>query len=47
MLYGGVIGGFFGSKLLKRLSDKKLKIIFTLFLIYVAIRFILQGIQNA
>ncbi len=35
---GGVIGGIIGSKLLKRVSNKFLKICFTIFLIYVSIR---------
>lgn len=38
---GGVIGGFIGSKLLKKLSDKVLKIIFIIFLIYVSIKMII------
>lgn len=41
---GGIIGGYIGTKLLKKLSDKYLKIFFTAFLIYVAIRLIIQGI---
>ena len=38
---GGIIGGFLGSKLLKKLSDKVLKIIFILFLIYVSIKMVI------
>ena len=38
---GGVIGGFFGAKLLKKLSDKYLEIFFIIFLIYVGIKLIL------
>ena len=38
---GGVIGGFIGSKLLKKLSDKILKIIFIIFLVYVSIKMII------
>lgn len=38
---GGIIGGFIGSKLLKKLSDKVLKIIFIGFLIYVSIKMII------
>lgn len=38
---GGIIGGFIGSKLLKKLSDKVLKIIFIVFLIYVSIKMII------
>ncbi len=37
---GGIIGGFIGAKLLKKLSDKILKIIFIIFLIYVSIKMI-------
>ena len=37
---GGVIGGFIGAKLLKKLSDKILKIIFIFFLAYVSIKMI-------
>ena len=36
---GGTIGGYFGAKLLKKLPEKILKIVFTIFLIYVSIRF--------
>lgn len=35
---GGIIGGFIGAKLLKKLSDKVLKIAFIIFLIYVSIK---------
>lgn len=35
---GGIVGGFFGSRLLKKLSDRTLKIIFIIFLIYVSIK---------
>lgn len=38
---GGIIGGFIGSKLLKKMSDKSLKIIFIGFLIYVSIKMII------
>ncbi len=38
---GGVIGGYIGSKLLRKLSDKVLKIIFIIFLIYVSIKMII------
>lgn len=38
---GGIIGGFIGSKLLRKLSDKFLKIIFIFFLIYVSIKMII------
>ena len=31
---GGIIGGFLGTKLLKKASDKLLKIIFIVFLLY-------------
>ena len=33
---GGAIGGYIGAKLLKKIPEKYLKIIFTLFLIYVS-----------
>lgn len=35
---GGIIGGIIGAKLLKKLSDKVLRILFTIFLIYVSIK---------
>ena len=38
---GGVIGGFLGAKLLKKLQDRILKIIFIFFLTYVSIRMII------
>lgn len=38
---GGIIGGFIGSKLLRKLSDKVLKILFIIFLIYVSIKMII------
>lgn len=38
---GGIIGGYIGAKLLKKLSTKILKIAFTVFLIYVSIKMIL------
>ncbi len=38
---GGIIGGYIGSKLLKKLSDKVLKISFIIFLFYVAIKMII------
>lgn len=37
---GGIIGGYMGSKLLKKLSPKFLKISFTIFLIYVSSKMI-------
>lgn len=37
-------GALIGSKLLRKLSSKSLKTLFTIFLIYVAIRMIIQGI---
>ena len=33
---GGTIGGYIGAKLLKKISRKYLKIIFTLFLLYIS-----------
>ena len=38
---GGIIGGFIGAKLLKKLSDKILKILFIIFLVYVSIKMII------
>ena len=35
---GGVIGGYIGAKLLKRIPDKILKILFTIFILYAAIK---------
>ena len=39
---GGIIGAFIGARLLKKLSDRILKICFIIFLIYVSIKFIIQ-----
>ena len=38
---GGIIGSFIGTKLLKKLSNKILKITFIVFLIYVSIRYLI------
>lgn len=38
---GGIIGGFIGSKLLNRIQDKYLKLIFIIFLIYMSIRLLM------
>lgn len=38
---GGIIGGYIGTKLLKKLSDKILKTTFIIFLFYVSIRMII------
>lgn len=38
---GGIIGSIIGTKLLKSLSNKALKITFIIFLIYVAIRYLI------
>ncbi len=38
---GGIIGGFIGAKLLRKLSDKVLKILFIIFLMYVSIKMII------
>ena len=38
---GGILGGYIGAKLLKKLSPKILKIAFTCFLIYVSVKMIL------
>lgn len=37
---GGVIGGIIGSKMLKKLSDKTLRLFFAIFLMYVSIKMI-------
>ncbi len=37
---GGAIGGYLGAKLLKKLPEKVLKIVFTLFLFYVSYKMI-------
>lgn len=38
---GGIIGGYIGTKLLRKLSDKILKISFIIFLFYVSIKMII------
>lgn len=38
---GGVVGGFFGAKLLKKVSEKILKIMFLGFLIYASIKMLI------
>ena len=38
---GGIIGGYIGAKLLKKLSAKVLKMVFIIFLIYVSIKMII------
>ncbi len=38
---GGIIGGFIGAKLLKKMSDNFLRIIFIIFLIYVSLKMII------
>ena len=38
---GGILGGYIGAKLLKRVSAKILKIFFTGFLIYMSIKMII------
>ncbi len=40
---GGIVGGYIGSRLLKKISDKILRILFTAFLIYVSIRMIMSN----
>lgn len=37
---GGCIGGFFGAKLLKKLPEKYIKILFTIFLMYASFKLI-------
>lgn len=39
---GGMIGGFLGSKYLKKIPDIYLKLSFTIFLVYVSIKMILS-----
>ena len=38
---GGTIGGYIGAKLLKRLPEKTIKIIFAIFLLYVGVKMII------
>ena len=38
---GGAVGGYIGAKLLKKLPDRILKIVFTTFLIYVSFKMII------
>ncbi len=40
---GGVIGGYIGAKLMKKIPQKFLAIIFDIFLIYVSIKMIIGG----
>lgn len=40
---GGMIGGYIGSKLLKKLPDKYLKLSFAIFLLYVSTKLIIGG----
>ncbi len=37
---GGMIGGYIGAKLLKKVPDKYLKVAFTIFLLYVSFKMI-------
>ena len=37
---GGSIGGYIGAKLLKKISERILRIVFTIFLVYVAYKMI-------
>ena len=39
---GGTIGGYIGAKLLKKLPEKVMKIIFIIFLIYIAFKMIVK-----
>lgn len=41
-----LIGGFFGSKMSLKLSENKVKLIFGLIMLYVAIKMIWSSIQN-
>ena len=38
---GGTIGGYIGAKMLKKISERNLKIFFTLFLLYASFKMIL------
>lgn len=38
---GGVVGGYVGAKLLKKIPDKYLKVSFIIFLLYVSIKMII------
>ncbi len=37
---GGIFGGYIGAKLLKKVPEKYLKLVFAIFLIYIAVRLI-------
>ena len=37
---GGAIGGYIGAKLLKKIPERILKIVFTIFLVYVSYKMI-------
>ena len=39
---GGTIGGYIGAKILKKIPEKKMKIIFTIFIIYAAYNMIFK-----
>lgn len=39
---GGTIGGYVGAKLLKKIPEKMMKIIFTFFLIYISFRMLIS-----
>lgn len=40
---GGLIGGAIGAKLLKKMKTKYIRILFTVFLLYVAIKILITG----
>ena len=40
--FGGIIGGYIGAKILKKIPEKTLKIFFSIFIFYVAIRMIIN-----
>lgn len=42
---GGTIGGYIGAKILKKISEKKLKIIFTILLAYIAVKMIIRKVN--
>ncbi|MBQ9658252.1 MAG: sulfite exporter TauE/SafE family protein [Clostridia bacterium] len=39
---GGIIGGYIGAKLLKKLNEKYFKIAFIVFLVYTSVKFIIK-----
>lgn len=37
---GGIIGGFLGTKILNKMKDSSLKVIFIIFILYISLKFI-------